>query len=75
MVVSSSVIVDALDVGRALLGPAEAESKLVVHSDGMLPCTIAREGFEPIVRWREKVAERNCRIEHLKRTGRTESLS
>ncbi len=60
------MIVDALDVDRAPLGPAEAESKLVVHSDGMPPRTVAREGFEPIVRWREKVAERNCRIEHLK---------
>jgi hypothetical protein len=37
------MIIDDLDLGWARLGPAQADPKLVVDPDGMLPGSIVRQ--------------------------------
>ena len=45
-----SVVVDDLDVFGACRRPTEADSKLIIYSDGMLPGSLTRKGFETIAR-------------------------
>ena len=57
------MVVGDLDVLGAGSGPAEAHSKLVVHSDAVLPYAIALERFEAITRWHPQVRQAVCDLQ------------
>jgi hypothetical protein len=56
--VSSSVVVNDLNVFRAGSGPSKADAPLLVDPDAVLPRSVAAELFEPIARRNHEVAQR-----------------
>jgi hypothetical protein len=58
------MIINALDFGRAFIGPQKAETVLIVHSDRVLLGAISKERFEAITWWTSKVAQRVGGVEH-----------
>src|SRR5262249_36785550 len=51
------VVVDDLDFDRAIRGPAEAHSELVIDPDRVLAFAIAQQCLEAVTRWRSQIAE------------------
>src|SRR3546814_2710932 len=73
---SPSVIVGDLDIIRPILGPDEADGKLVVDADGMLALTVARQGFEAVAGRRAQIhysCVANSIIVNLRIAPRTKS--
>jgi hypothetical protein len=51
------VVVDDFDVPRTLRRPDKAHTPLVVDADAVLAKAVTFERFQPIARWRGKVAK------------------
>src|ERR1700722_4635695 len=65
LVLCSVVVIDDLDICRALGRPAKANSELIVDPDRMLPGSVAYKRLKSVARRRPQVEERGCGIEHL----------
>jgi len=61
---SSSVVVNDLNVVRVAVPPAEADPPSVVHSDAVLPGPIAAKSLEPVTGWDAEILQSNRRIQH-----------
>lgn len=46
----NSVVIDDLDVPHAVLGPDEADAKLVVDANAVLALAVSRQRFQPVAR-------------------------
>ncbi len=52
-----SVVIDNLNLVRAVGLPLEAEAPLLVDADGVLAFAVSLEGFEPVSGWDVEVVE------------------
>jgi hypothetical protein len=57
------MIIDNLNVFRAVIGPAEYDPPLVIDADRMRANAVALQGFESVAGRRREIAERACIIE------------
>lgn len=44
-------------------GPDEANTKLIIHPDRILPCPVAFQSFQPVARRRSQIVERFGRVQ------------
>src|SRR5215831_20499015 len=59
------MVVDDLDVPRAVVSPTEADSPLVVDPDAVLPASIAAELLEPVSRRHTQIVQVLGTVQHL----------
>jgi hypothetical protein len=58
------MIVNDLDVFRAVPGPDEANAELIVYADAVLSGTFPFQSFQPISRRHTQIVKSSCPIQH-----------
>ena len=58
------MVVNKLDIGRAVIRPTKAKAELVVHTDRVLAFAIVLEGFKMVRGRHAKIIQSGSRIEH-----------
>ena len=48
---------------RTIRGPGEANTKLIVHPDRILPCPVAFQSFQPVAWRRSQIVQRFGRVQ------------
>src|SRR5713101_2431243 len=60
-----SMVVDDLDVPRAVVSPSEANSPLIIDSDAVLPTPITAKLFQSVARRHSQVVQIFRAVQHL----------
>ena len=61
---------------RAIRGPDEANTKLIVHPDRILPCPVVFQSFQPVARRRSQIVQRFGRVQIAQlSTGNLDKIS
>lgn len=67
----TSVVIDDFHIYRALIGPFEANSVLIIDAYTVLPLAIASQHLQPVPRWRAQEIQGVCSIQHGELTRRS----
>ena len=58
-----SVVVDNLNIFRAMSCPDKAHAELIIDADAVLTFSISAQGLQSVARWRTKIRESTSSIE------------